>query len=41
LWPLSAILDRKNRQSIPDRWSGTRLVQLPNTIPHPVSSSKE
>ena len=41
LWPLSAILDRKNRQSIPDRWSGTRLVQLPSTIPHPVSSSKE
>lgn len=41
LWPLSAILDRKNRQSIPDRWSGTRLVQLPNTVPHPVSSSKE
>jgi len=41
LWPLSAIFDRKNRQSIPDRWSGTRLVQLPSTIPHPVSSSKE
>ena len=41
LWPLSALLDRKDRQSIPDRWSGTRLVQLPNTIPHPVSSSKE
>jgi uncharacterized RDD family membrane protein YckC len=41
LWPLTAVLDRKNRQSIPDRWSGTRLVQLPNTIPHPVSSSKE
>jgi uncharacterized RDD family membrane protein YckC len=41
LWPLSALLDRKNRQSIPDRWSGTRLVQLPNTIPHPVSSGKE
>jgi uncharacterized RDD family membrane protein YckC len=41
LWPLSAILDRKNRQSIPDRWSGTRLVQLPSTIPHPISSSKE
>ncbi len=41
LWPLSALLDRKNRQSIPDRWSGTRLVQLPNTIPHPISSGKE
>ena len=41
LWPLSAVLDRKNYQSIPDRWSGTRLVQLPNTIPHPVSSGKE
>ena len=41
LWPLSAILDRKNRQSIPDRWSGTRLVQLPSTIPHPVSSGEE
>jgi uncharacterized RDD family membrane protein YckC len=41
LWPLSAMLDRNNRQSIPDRWSGTRLVQLPNTIPHPISSGKE
>ena len=41
LWPLSAILDRKNRQSIPDRWSGTLLVQLPNSIPHPVSGSEE
>jgi uncharacterized RDD family membrane protein YckC len=41
LWPLSAVLDRKNRQSIPDRWSRTLLVQLPNTIPHPVSSSEE
>lgn len=41
LWPLSALLDRKNRQSIPDRWSGTRLVQLPSTIPHPVSSSEK
>ena len=41
LWPLSACLDRKNRQSIPDRGSGTRLVQLPSTIPHPVSSSEE
>ena len=41
LWPLSAVLDRKNRQSIPDRWCRTRLVQLPNTIPHPVSSSEE
>jgi len=41
LWPLSAVLDRKNRQSIPDRWSGTRLVQLPSTIPHPVSGSEE
>jgi uncharacterized RDD family membrane protein YckC len=41
LWPLSAVLDRKNRQSIPDRWSRTRLVQLPNTIPHPVSSSEK
>ena len=41
LWPLSAYLDRKNRQSIPDRWSGTRLVQLPSTSPHPVSSGEE
>lgn len=41
LWPLSAYLDRKNRQSIPDRWSGTRLVQLPSTIPHPISSGEE
>jgi uncharacterized RDD family membrane protein YckC len=41
LWPLSAYLDRKNRQSIPDRWSGTLLVQLPSTIPHPISSGEE
>jgi uncharacterized RDD family membrane protein YckC len=41
LWPLSAYLDRRNRQSIPDRWSGTRLVQLPSTIPHPISSGEE
>jgi uncharacterized RDD family membrane protein YckC len=41
LWPLSAFLDRRNRQSIPDRWSGTRLVQLPSTIPHPISSGEE
>lgn len=41
LWPLSALFDRKHRQTIPDRWAGTRLVQLPRLIPHPVSSSKE
>jgi uncharacterized RDD family membrane protein YckC len=41
LWPLSALLDRKGRQMLPDRWAGTRLVQLPRSIPHPVSSSEE
>ena len=41
LWPLSALFDRKDRQSIPDRWAKTRLVQLPNTIPHPISSGEE
>ncbi|MEY4495831.1 MAG: hypothetical protein RL744_895 [Pseudomonadota bacterium] len=32
LWPLSIYLDRVNpllRQSLPDRFSGTRLVELP------------
>lgn len=41
LWPLSALFDRKDRQSIPDRWAKTRLIQLPDTIPHPISSSEE
>jgi hypothetical protein len=41
LWPLSALFDRKHRQTLPDRWAGTRLVQLPRLIPHPVSSGKE
>jgi hypothetical protein len=41
LWPLSALLDRSGRQMLPDRWAGTRLVQLPRSIPHPVSSSEE
>lgn len=41
LWPLSALLDRKGRQTLPDRWASTRLVQLPRSIPHPVSSSEE
>ena len=41
LWPLSALLDRKGRQMLPDRWANTRLVQLPRSIPHPVSSSEE
>lgn len=41
LWPLSALLDRKGRQTLPDRWANTRLVQLPRSIPHPVGSSEE
>jgi hypothetical protein len=41
LWPLSALLDRKGRQTLPDRWASTRLVQLPRSIPHPVSGSEE
>lgn len=41
LWPLSALLDRKGRQTLPDRWADTRLVQLPRTIPHPVSGGEE
>ncbi|MFM8460920.1 MAG: hypothetical protein ACKOAB_02410, partial [Polynucleobacter victoriensis] len=40
-WPLTALLDRKNRQALPDRWAKTRLVQLPSLIPHPISSGKE
>lgn len=41
LWPLTALLDRKYRQTLPDRWAGTRLVQLPRLIPHPVSGSEK
>jgi uncharacterized RDD family membrane protein YckC len=40
-WPLSTLFDRKTRQTLPDRWAGTRLVQLPRTIPHPISSREE
>ena len=40
-WPLTALLDRKNRQALPDRWSKTKLVQLPRLIPHPIGSSEE
>ena len=40
-WPLTALLDRKNRQTLPDRWAKTRLVQLPSVIAHPISSGKE
>ncbi len=40
-WPLTALFDRKDRQTLADRWSGTRLVQLPRLIPHPISSGKE
>ena len=40
-WPLTALFDRKDRQTLPDRWAGTRLVQLPRLISHPISSSKE
>ena len=35
IWPLSMYLDRKNpmlRQSLPDRFSGTRLVELPKNL---------
>lgn len=34
LWPLTCLLDRNNplgRQSLADRWSGTRLIQLPKS----------
>jgi hypothetical protein len=40
-WPLSTLFDRKTRQTLPDRWAGTRLVQLPRTIPHPISSREK
>ena len=35
LWPLSIYLDRVNpllRQSLPDRFGGTRLVELPKNL---------
>ena len=35
LWPLSIFLDRINpmlRQALPDRWAGTRLVELPKRL---------
>lgn len=41
LWPLSALLDPKNRQMLPDRWAKTRLVQLPSAIPHPISRGEK
>jgi uncharacterized RDD family membrane protein YckC len=40
-WPLTALLDRTHRQMLPDRWAHTKLVQLPRTIPHPISSSEK
>jgi hypothetical protein len=35
IWPLSTYLDRRNRlyrQSLPDRFAGTRLVELPKNL---------
>ena len=32
LWPLTIYLDKKNRQSLPDRLSGTQLIQIPKNI---------
>jgi len=35
IWPLSIYLDRRHflqRQSIPDRFAGTRLVELPKNL---------
>jgi len=29
LWPLTIYIDRKNRQGLPDRIAGTKLVELP------------
>lgn len=40
-WPLTALLDPKKQQTLPDRWAKTRLVQLPRVIPHPISSSEK
>ena len=40
-WPLTALLDRQGKQTLPDKWAKTRLVQLPRLIPHPISSSEK
>jgi len=35
IWPLSIYLDRQNvlyRQSLPDRFAGSRLVELPKNL---------
>jgi hypothetical protein len=35
IWPLSIYFDRQNflyRQSLPDRFAGTRLVELPKNL---------
>jgi uncharacterized RDD family membrane protein YckC len=40
-WPLTALLDRQHRQTWPDKWAKTRLVQLPSLIPHPISSGEK
>jgi len=36
LWPLTIYIDRKNRQGLPDRIAGTKLVELPR---HPNKES--
>ena len=40
-WPITALFDKKHRQTWPDKWAKTRLVQLPRLIPHPISRGEE
>lgn len=40
-WPLTTLFDKKDRQTWPDKWAKTRLVQLPRLIPHPISSREK
>ena len=40
-WPLTILFNLKERQAWVDRWSKTRLVQLPRVITHPVSGREK
>lgn len=40
-WPLTALLDRQDKQMIQDRLAKTRMVQLPRNVSHPVSRREE
>ena len=40
-WPLTILFNLKERQAWVDRWSKTRLVQLPRVITHPVGGGEK